>query len=349
MKYHSIYFWLFVFFLSSCTSKINKREYTEQFTYADFPSKIQLSGEKFILEEEPLNPIRIFLSDTILFVQNVRSEVHMSLYNIKNQTKITDCFLFGNGPHEMIAPTIISFEDGIVHILDKPKMKLYAYETASLCNKDLLSINEVHFNSFPNNMILLKDKIAAIIYAPDHERITFYSMQGDSITTKGKFPTDKKLKFIEQLETYQCDITTNKAKNKIYLFYRFTDLIEIYDQYGILLKSIQGPDSFLTEFTQVNVGDGAVKGKPVSEDIYGAYFFPINVDGNIFVLYSGKQNNMNNPNSLLNQILVFDESGNPLKIYNLDIPIFNMTINAVDRIIYGITMNPEPEIIKYHF
>lgn len=342
MKHNFLYSCL-IFFVFSCTPNADKS--IEQFTYADFPSRIQLSGENLTLKEQPLNPIRIFFSDSILFVQNARSEVHFSLYNMRNQTKITDCFLFGNGPHEMIAPAIISCEEGVVHILDKPKMTLYSYEIASLCNNDFQCFNKTHFNGFPFDMALLKNKIAALVYAPNHQRITFYSMTGDSIETKGEFPTRKKMELVEQFETYQCYITTDK--DNFYLFYKFTDLIEIYDQDGILLRSIQGPDFFLTELKQVGIENGAMKATSTSEDVYGAYFFPLNVDGKIFTLYAGKGNNTNNPGTLLNQILVFDSLGNPLITYDLDIPIFTMTIDPIERIIYGITMNPEPELVKY--
>lgn len=348
MRYHFLYFCLFAILFFSCISNTTKNSGAEQFTYDDFPSTIKLSGQKILFEEEPLNPVRLFLSDSILFVQNMRSEIHFSLYNINNNSKITDCFLFGNGPQELIAPAIIACEEGIVHILDKPKMKLYSYDIASLCKNEFRCVNEASFNGFPFDMTLLENKLAALIYAPNHQRITFYSMQGDSIDTKGKFPVDKELNLIEQLETYQCYIIANKAKDKIYLFYKLTDLIEIYDQHGKLLKRIQGPDSFLTEMKQVSVGDGAVKAAPISKDICDAYFFPISVDGNIFVLYSGKRN-INNTSTQCDQILVFDESGNPLKIFNLDTPIFSIAINPVNQIIYGIARNPEPEIVIFQF
>lgn len=348
MRCHPLYFCLLTFFILSCTPNTKRNKDAIQFTYADFPSTVQLSGKNFLLEEEPLNPVRVFLSDSILFVQNMHSEVHFSLYNVKDQIKITDCFLFGNGPLELIAPAIIACEGGIVHILDKPKMKLYSYDIASLCNNEFRCVNEIRFSGFPFDMALLKDKIAALTYAPGHQRITFYSMQGDSIETKGEFPADKELSFVEQFETYQCYMITNKIKDKIYLFYKLTDLIEVYDQHGNLLQRVQGPDSFLTELAQVSIGDGAIKATSVSKEVCDAYFFPIHVDGNTFVLYSGKRN-INNTSSLFDQILVFDELGNPLRIYNLDIPIFAMTINPVDRIIYGITMNPEPRIVTFQF
>ncbi|MDR0726257.1 MAG: TolB-like 6-bladed beta-propeller domain-containing protein, partial [Prevotellaceae bacterium] len=61
--------------------------------------------------------------------------------------------------------------------------------------------------------------------------------------------------------------------------------------------------------------------------------------------------------STCNKILVFDFEGNPLRTYNLDVPVGVLSVDAEKRIIYGLTDMPvdlpnaqsDFNIIKYEY
>lgn len=337
-----------ILFLCSCNSKTTHIKNSERFNYSDFGNSLKLISEDVILEDAPLKFDRIYLFDSILCVKNIHSEFLFSFYDIKRKIKITDCFRFGNGPEDFIHPEIIDYENGIVWILDYQKQKLFSYNLNSLCDNKLIPNKEVSFNAFLQYATLLKDKIASVNYTPGHKRITLYSFDGDSLDTKGDFPIDEDLGFMGTLETCQSYIATNTHKNKIYLFYKRSDLVEIYDTDGTLLKRKHGPEHFMSKMQEYDAGEGNTKVAPSSKEYYDGYFNPRNVGEDFFVLYSGKENTKE-PNYLMNQLFVFDNDGCPVKRFILDTPIFNLAVDSTNHIIYGITDQPDFRVIKYKY
>lgn len=334
--------------ISSCTSNTKIVEGAQELNYCDFGNAIELFGEELVLEDPPLKFSRLYVADSVLFVFNLHSEYLYSLYNLNTKTKITDCFTFGNGPQDLIRPEIITHGNGLIWILDNQKRKLFSYDIESLYNNELSSNNEATFNNYMVYATLLDNKLASLVYHPNYKRITFYSLTGDSIKTVGDFPVSKDMGFMATLETNQCYITTNNIKDKIYLFYKRADLVEIYNQEGALIKRVHGPDHFVSEMREVDFGDGYTRVTPVSKESYEGYFTPVNVGNSFFVLYSGIQYR-NDPDHLKNQILVFDELGNPLRRYTLNTPISLMTVDTINQMIYGITDQPEFRIIKFAY
>lgn len=68
----------------------------------------------------------------------------------------------------------------------------------------------------------------------------------------------------------------------------------------------------------------------------------------VYTLYAGnktKEELLSNLTS--DQILVYDWSGNPVKRYELEIPIFTFCLNGAGDKIYGVAFNPETIIVQY--
>ena len=111
---------------------------------------------------------------------------------------------------------------------------------------------------------------------------------------------------------------------------------------------MHGPEHFVSEMKEVDLGNGYKRVAPISKESYEGYFTPVNVGNSFFVLYSGIQNK-NEPDHLKKQILVFDDWGNPLRRYTLDTPISLITVDSINQIIYGITDQPEYRIVKFAY
>lgn len=64
----------------------------------------------------------------------------------------------------------------------------------------------------------------------------------------GDYPSiegdDNALEGLAQLEGFASSLAWNMSKRKIAIVYKQTDLIEIYDETGLLKNRIQGPDIF---------------------------------------------------------------------------------------------------------
>jgi hypothetical protein len=68
----------------------------------------------------------------------------------------------------------------------------------------------------------------------------------------------------------------------------------------------------------------------------------------VYVLYAGGKTLWEVIMSLaLDQILVYDWSGNPIKRYKLEIPLYSFCLNTTGDKIYGVAFNPETNLVQY--
>lgn len=347
---------LFPFFCLSCTSVSTNTHYKDAQTldYGDFGEPVSLKGEELVFDEQPLKPVSLTVIDTLLLVRNLHSETLFGYYDVKNGRKIGEGISFGSGPEEMIAPRIVQNNDSMVWILDSQLQKLCLYRIDSLCSGDTKRIKEISFRKYIEDIKSVEDNLlVALVYAPGHKLLTFYNMHGDSISTKGELPQENtEIDPLTYMGDYTCGMTVSE-KGKILVAYKLTDLIELYDTKGNLLKRLHGPDHFYPFTKKKDYGEGMTQAAFVGGETREAYFFPTSVDNRFFVLYSGRytgeSKETNVADYLLGDILVFDDEGMPFKRYKLDIPIMSMTVDAKSKTIYGITDVPDFRIIKFRY
>lgn len=332
---------------SSCSSN-KEYENTKYFNLESFKQTNILKGKSLFLEEPVMKPVKIYTIDSFLVLINVQSNLFIDRYNLNTLKKTGEYISFGNGPEEMIAPTHMIIEDSTVNILDRGKKKILIYNKFDFClNQSPTPKRSIEFIDFINNMSFLKNNsIVTTIPTPEHLRLSFFNQNGKFLETKGEYPIIKnhKLNTIQKLAGYECNIVTNEEKDKIFVAYKYTDLIEIYDINGNLIERKQGPEGFFPSIIVHDNGSeqtiGYEKGK--TKD---GYFSPIAYKNKIYVLYSGKSYDPDNYDFNSNYIFVFDWEGNPIQIYNLDTPIFSFTIDPRTDILYGLTNNPEFHIV----
>ncbi|MCD7938002.1 MAG: TolB-like 6-bladed beta-propeller domain-containing protein, partial [Tannerellaceae bacterium] len=121
-------------------------------------------------------------------------------------------------------------------------------------------------------------------------------------------------------------------ENRLYLFCKLTDLIEIYDLSGNLIRRLHGPDGFYPNVKQKKWADGA--STVSTRESRDAYFEPCVVEDMVFVIYSGAEYE----NRETKTILVFDKDGNPLKQFKLSENIFTFAADEKSKMIYVSTM-----------
>ena len=151
----------------------------------------------------------------------------------------------------------------------------------------------------------------------------------------------------EIVEAYRPVLTSNLT-DKVAVCYYWTDLIEIYDKEGKLDKRIHGPEHIYPHFEGHIDGEMSFS-KTVPGRSRDAFYCPVSVGDNIFVLFNGKFPNEEGYNVLANQIFVFDWDGKPQKIYELDRGISNMDVDEKNKKIYGISDDPEYQVIEFSY
>lgn len=336
----------FFVFLYSCQDDV-KYASAELISFSDFGKPIFLKSDSIAFDDILLKPIKMHLVDTFLIMKNRNTEYIYYIYNIQSRKKVGECITYGIGPSEMIDPYIIPSADDNIWIFDKNRRIL------SICDKQkflkmagLFIRRNIELHDFCDNVVLIPKKgFIATTFNLNNKRFGLFDIDGDTICYKGEYPTLSSLKTnIEQIEGFIGELTVNIEKNKVFVSHKRTDLIEYYDTNMNLIKRIHGPEHFFPEVHQV--ADRVETNKGLERD---AYFFPQSVGNEIFVLYSGKVFNPKKNDYLKDKILVFDWEGKAQKLYQLDVPIFDFSVDLKSRTIYGLTDKPESHIVQFKF
>jgi len=344
---------LFLFsFLFSC----NETRYrdAESFSLSDIQERIQLTGE-IIDCDEIIMPRYLFLKDSLLFTINMRQVFHVSVFHLRDMKRIGDFIEFGNGPNEALIVDNLQFQDSIVWAIDLNRRQINSYhlnqffEEKEIKPREILKTGE----SF-QKILVARDKLIANSLLHIQSRLSFYDLQGNFIANHGELPdAGIEMTDMELYESYFCNMALNPVDESIFVTYMGTDLIEIYDANGNLKTRKHGPDRFFPYKRERTITDGdeeMIQVGFVAGKSREAYFCPVAFEDEIWTLYNGKYMDPNIVNGFMcNHIIVFDWDGNPLRHYTTDIAFYGLAIDRINKVIYGVTINPEFTFVKFKY
>ena len=78
--------------------------------------------------------------------------------------------------------------------------------------------------------------------------LTFYDLEKQEIDTNVDIPYPFDIDGSDMLNRRSFEYRMDTDGNHIYMAYCFTDLIDIYDKTGLLVKRSFGPDHFMPDF-----------------------------------------------------------------------------------------------------
>jgi hypothetical protein len=331
----------FLFF--SCR---NKSDNPDIFSEKDFAKPINLKGSVLQIDSMLMYPVDIHVVDNLLFLTNSKTEYIFDVYDLNTHKKINECIKFGNGPDEMISPTIVNLTKDSLWIFDRQLWFLRNYRTKDFISgskpESLQKIRLGH--SHYKTTVLSNNRIVAYGSHSMDKKFDYYDLNAKLLDSKGEY-TDKSLSDRDNYLSYRFDYTTS-LNDKIFACYTFGDIIEIYDgATGDLIKRRYGPNESKPVFKSVT-RDGVTVALPVRDLTHLCYHAtPVRAGNEVFVLYFGglygKFISETGNATKCNKILVFDFEGNPLRTYTLDVPVIFFTVDAEKRIIYGVTNAPD--------
>jgi hypothetical protein len=338
-----------VFLFFSCGSKGDDRDI---FTEKDFAETIELKGELMQFDSMIMRLGNIHVFGNLLFLQNIRTNYHYEIYNLETNTKINECIRFGQGPGEMIRPKIVNIMDDSLWIYDMENMSLYNYglkDFISASNPKIakkVKLAHTHYGA----TVLSDNKIIASFSTVSEKTFDLYDSEGKLLESRGNYPNTK-LSATQNILSYRFDFAAG-PDDKIFVTYPFGDIIEIHDEKTGTMKRRWGPGNHKPVFKLITQGD-ASRVVPVSGETYQCYQnTPVSAGNEVFTLYYGDlyEKHKEVAKEKVTKILVFDFDGNPLRIYNLSIPIFAFDVDYEKRIIYGITDLPEEfNVVKFEY
>ena len=152
--------------------------------------------------------------------------------------------------------------------------------------------------------------------------ICVFDSEGKYIDTDGEYPSfGAELSPLETVEAYVCEMACDPVNEYIWLFYKLTDLIEIYTYDGKLVKRMHGPDRFFPAVSERSFGEGLQSVASVPGETRDAYFCPFYSEGKMYVLYSGKVfvSGQSADAYLFDTLLSFRSDGTPDTCYKLPV------------------------------
>jgi hypothetical protein len=334
------------------TFACQQQQYTnaEKIYPGDFGEAIYLTGEEMEFDEPVMKPRRLLLLDSIMLIYNLDMDPMIHKYNLNTRRKTGECISFGSGPEDFIYIQVMQESDSTVWLADIQKRVFQNYLRTDICCRDKLqSLKRISIDEMFNDAWIFPDhRIIATGFNPGVKRFSFYSSEGMLIREKGDYPSfGVDLTDLEKMEGFTGMIAVNYPANRIYVFCLATDLMEIYDLEGELIKRIHGPDHFFPCVQEKRNGEitRITHKMYVSRD---AFSNPVIVDDEVFVLYSGTYFEPDSRN-IKDQVLVYGREGNPVRRYKLSEKLYHIAVDAKNKIIYGLCDYPEFHILKFHY
>lgn len=341
-----LFFSLLLISLVSCKKEAGY-ENAETFTLENFGPSIALQGENIEFDQPLLMPRWLLLVDSMLLVENRRTKLLLHKYNLASRKKTGECIPFGSGPNELTLFKHIQQDDSSIYISDGQLRTVLVYDKDNLCHDSLpIPRQSVTIDDAISSMQHIPGGYVATTMNPFNQRLLFFNADGEVAGTKGDYPAlAETMSGVEKVEGFLAEAVYSPASQRIFLFYVQTDLVEIYDLAGNLLKRMHGPDQFFPRVKEKSLGDGYSKVSSIHGQSKEGYFIPLAVGGEIYVAYSGVLRENKRPD--LTTLLVFSAEGNPLRKYELSEPILTFVVDPQTKDIYATSDNPEYHLIKF--
>ncbi len=314
--------------LASCSSRRTLGE-VDEFSWEDFQEEVSLKGRTLTFDDDVMMPFGVQVYDSVLVTLEPTNDKVSQLFNLNTGTKMGGRVNLGEGPNEMMMPMFVSNGNGI-QFVDLVSATVYAYDSNKfLAEENVEPMKKVKLSeSVDGEMQVLGDNYIGYQYFKE-DVLYLFDKQGQKIRSFAGFPDGVKSEPNEQRsDMYQMGYVSN-GKDRVAITYYMTDIIEVIDAEGNVLRHLQGPEKFSYE-----------AGKD-------AFFSPKNADDSFFVLYNGRNRNEENHNSSCNKLLSFSWDGTPERVYTLDDPIFTYCVDVQKRKVYGVSTTPEYHIVEY--
>ena len=212
-----------------------------------------------------------------------------------------------------------------------------------------MPLQKIVIEDYFSNLVYTYNGYVATAMNPDknNNRLIFFDSKGEKMFTAGDYPYfGKELTIIEKIEGYISQIAISHKYERIFLFGMVTDLIEIYDFQGNLIKRYHGPDRIFPQIKEVHLPNGYYQG--AYDNPIFTFFSPMIIDDEVYVSYSGHHQKPDETLPLIRQIFVFDIDCTPLRRYELSKQIVSFTVDPETKSIYATSNNPEYHMVMFN-
>lgn len=316
---------------------------------------IERNGEIILNPEEfgILKPRQLFFLDSLFIIREGNNDCMLHIIDPKTG-KVIHGIGKGNGPKEIVSLGSIEVKNEKVYIYDIARKIIYQMDPLSSVSDSVmyydeyLRLNMEEFRPFLLNMTgngiiatgLFEEGVFMFL-DPASGKYHFFVDYPEFENTAHLKKMDKAVLFLGERVTIKPDETKLACAyfnaGVISFCHIEKNTVSEYKKivyFGPKFKT--GTDSNLPAI----VYEGTNK---------TAFCSIASTDKYVYVSYSGRsyETHKNEAVNECEYVLVYDWNGNPVKYYHLDIPLFDFSLDAVNNVIYGISIQSEGMIIKY--
>ena len=355
------YFLLGLIFFVGCENKETKRD-TISFTEEDLPDVITLKGYKYAFPQL-LNPKGILVSDgkAIIFERKNVHDDKLHIIDLATMTYLQTKGKDGMGPGEVATITQVEA------LSDPNRFRAYDLELRLFSTFNLADTTRLAESQFKapetafyiTNPALTSDTSLLANTVDGWTKYLQLTISGDTLAMFGDWRDmikGKKLPNGYQEEELDANLVSNvfqgplkSSKNKRFAIKAGVkvDYIDIIDIEALSIKTIYGPLPGVPEFTISYWGGYQMPDMGSSSTSRYIDVFP--GKQSFFTLFLGKNSreisDMNNPN----RIFEFDYEGNLLSHFQLDYPLLGFSVDEENKVIYGVTVDREPNLVRFEY
>lgn len=336
-------------FLTGCFSKEHSE--SNKFTFDDFPEKKQLTGKKYVFPEI-LVPSRILYKNGKLIVSDRSGLAILHRINAKKMSYEQEKAKIGWGPNEL--PSVWSIDSGVSNDtfwVYSSSGKLFAeFDLADSTKSFKSSLKQTEKMYLATQLTITENNSFFGFMINGEDQFVLFDSLGNIKSRFGKWSeVMPELSYDPYLiaDLHYGDLIGNSNQGIFALPSIRTDRIEIIDLNKQTKKVVEGPVNHFPEYKIINSGGEEVIVVDSFKEMltYNTGF----VGGEmIFLAFIGK-NRAKMGNDNVKDILVLDFDGKPVVHYVLDQSVLNITVDEVNRKIYGTTIDEEPGILVFDY
>jgi hypothetical protein len=342
---------LFCFLLIACKSKYPNNHYTIFFSFDDVHQTVYLSGKKHNVNNL-FNPRSILNLEDYIVISERNGDTLLVIIDKEDLKFLRKTGIKGNGPGEIGSPWALynaeKKNNFWVHSLTEKKMnKFDATSSSFLPRENILFTGDMFLAS---NFLIL-DSSYMLTLVDGKERYIEYSTTGNKIKSHGIWENlieqDLPSNVISSL--YQGRLNVSPDKRYCVLACSLVDVLEILDRERDIILTIHGPINHLPEFKVDNSpGYPMLAVNPLTA--HYNYHNAVLTDGLIYAAFSGATSSeVNNYEKYINDIFTFDYQGKLKAHYHLDISISDFTVDEVNKKIYALSHDLQPNLVVFDF
>ena len=351
MKQTIIYI-LGLLLLASCSTEwdpyANKKFQT--FSNQDFKTTINLKARKpDLFIDSLIRPGRLVIIGDYLLIAESKGSHPIHSFNLKTKA-YKGLNTFGEGPGEIMMPWWLSkVNDNSVLVFDAAQRKVLNFDIDTLLTKGKpvfeKKIKEQRFITTP---LMVGDEIYYLFNDFGKKRLYSINIKTGEENSYGDLLTKKTSSTTDLVQVQANQAYMNYSNQKIYIAYKFTPFIEVFDCKLKIWEAMKGPESFNPIYAEQNMNKVPRLAHIPGKTLY-AYLDIATTENFIYLLYQGENVSAETKEKLLynaHNIYVFDKQGAFVKHYKLDKGIRFLTVYK-DTVIYGINYEFVPELVEY--